>query len=61
MFNNKLLLFLCIGLLTCIAAQSTSKYKQKPCAKKVYNIVDLGAVADGKTLNTKIIQPEASK
>ncbi len=56
MYNNKLLLFLCVGLLTCTIAQSKSKYKQKPCVKKIYNIVDYGAVADGKTLNTKIIQ-----
>ncbi len=30
--------------------------KQQQAVKKVFNMVDYGAVADGKTLNTKIIQ-----
>ena len=35
---------------------SNIAFGQKTSKKKVYNIVDYGAVADGKTLNTKAIQ-----
>lgn len=39
-----------------MAAQGKPTCKQKNYVKKVFNVVDYGALADGKTLNTKAIQ-----
>lgn len=43
-------------MLSCISAISETIYKVQTPVKKVYNIVDYGAIADGKTMNTKAIQ-----
>lgn len=52
----KPILFLGLILLSCILLPTEVVYGQQPYAKKVYNIIDYGAVSDGKTLNTKAIQ-----
>lgn len=56
MYRAKPLLLLFLGILSCFPVKSQSDDKQQDQAKKVYNIVDYGAVADGKTLNTQAIQ-----
>ena len=39
-----------------MSAKTKSDYKRPTPVKKAYNIVDYGAVSDGKTLNTIAIQ-----
>jgi len=56
MYSIKSILLLSLGILSCVSFNNKTDYKQQPQAKKAYNIVDYGAVGDGKTLNTKAIQ-----
>lgn len=55
-YGIKFLLLLSLGLFSCVSAKTKSEDRQPPPVKKVYNIVDYGAISDGKTLNTKAIQ-----
>ncbi|WP_445735055.1 glycosyl hydrolase family 28-related protein [Mariniflexile sp.] len=52
----KPLMLLSLVILSSISVKTESDFKQKIQVKKTYNIVDFGAIADGKTLNTTAIQ-----
>ena len=49
-------LFYSLSIFSFLVAQSIVVYAQPVHSKKIFNIVDYGAVANGKTLNTKAIQ-----
>ncbi|MEO5907981.1 MAG: glycosyl hydrolase family 28-related protein, partial [Ginsengibacter sp.] len=49
-------LFFGLSILSFLFIHSNVAFGQKVHSKRTYNIVDYGAVADGKTLNTKAIQ-----
>ena len=54
--NTKILLLLSIIMLSCMTAKTKSNLKQPDKLESSFNVVDFGAVADGKTLNSKSIQ-----
>ena len=56
MHHFKSSLFYSLSILSFLFIQPNAALGQKADAKKIYNIVDYGAIADGKTLNTKAIQ-----
>ena len=56
MHRIKHTLFFSLSFVSFLLIHSNICFGQKPTTKKTYNIVDYGAIADGKTLNTKAIQ-----
>lgn len=56
MHNIKSILFYSFSIFPILFIQPNVGYGQQHHAKKTYNIVDYGAIGDGKTLNTKAIQ-----
>lgn len=56
MHSIKSALFYSLSIVSFLFVQSNVAFGQQAHSKKTYNIVDYGAVADGKTLNTKAIQ-----
>jgi polygalacturonase len=56
MHNIKSILFFILSIFLVLFIQPDIAFAQQPPARKTYNIVDYGAIADGKTLNTKAIQ-----
>ncbi|MDQ2752530.1 MAG: glycoside hydrolase family 28 protein, partial [Bacteroidota bacterium] len=56
MLRIKSPLFFGLLILTFLFIQPKISYGQQAQGKTIYNIVDYGAIADGKTLNTKAIQ-----
>lgn len=56
MNSTKSSLLIMLSLFLCFSAKSQSDNNQQSQVKREYNIMDYGAVADGKTLNTQAIQ-----
>ncbi|MDQ2719899.1 MAG: glycosyl hydrolase family 28 protein [Bacteroidota bacterium] len=56
MLRIKSILFFGLLILTFLFIQSKISYGQQAQGKTTFNIVDYGAISDGKTLNTKAIQ-----
>lgn len=56
MFSIKSILLFSLGILFCASIKNKSPVKPQAQAEVVFNILEYGAVADGKTLNTEAIQ-----
>lgn len=52
----KIIVLLTLGIFSCVSIHNTSENEKGSVLKKTFNIVEFGAVPDGKTLNTMPIQ-----